>query len=139
MSSLSPDLVLFRASEAHNLPMISHSLALGANKNWHNPNDNGRSPLHQAVASVSILIFLTDVLWNAFEIVTKFMSRKLFTLNDIMTGTGNCCQGSVMALQHLLINGARVNEQDEDGRTPLHLASLKSNIGQVKYYFAFPR
>ncbi|KAK3866722.1 hypothetical protein Pcinc_027760 [Petrolisthes cinctipes] len=90
VSSLSPDLVLYRASEAHNLPMMTHSLALGANKNWHNPNDNGQSPLHQAVAS-----------------------------------------GSVMALQHLLINGARVNEQDDDGRTPLHHASLKSNIGQV--------
>lgn len=51
---MTPDLILYRASEAHNLAMISHSLALGANKNWHNPDDDGQTPLHQAIASVSI-------------------------------------------------------------------------------------
>lgn len=54
LSNLTPDMILYRASEAHNLAMISHSLALGANKNWHNPDDNGQTPLHQAVASVSM-------------------------------------------------------------------------------------
>ncbi|XP_045583437.1 arf-GAP with coiled-coil, ANK repeat and PH domain-containing protein 2 isoform X2 [Procambarus clarkii] len=88
--SLTPDLVLFRACEAHNLPMMSHSIAVGADKNWHNPDENGQTPMHQAVKS-----------------------------------------GSVMAVQHLLINGARSNEQDSKGHTPLHLASLLSNIGQV--------
>lgn len=53
LSSLYPDMVLYRASEADNLGMISYSLALEANKNWHNPDDNGQTPLHQAVASVS--------------------------------------------------------------------------------------
>ncbi|KAK8375630.1 hypothetical protein O3P69_008439 [Scylla paramamosain] len=90
LSSLYPDMVLYRASEADNLGMISYSLALEANKNWHNPDDNGQTPLHQAVASCS-----------------------------------------VRSVQHLLINGAKVNEQDYSGRTPLHLAALKSNIGQV--------
>lgn len=46
-------MVLYRASEADNLGMISYGLALEANKNWHNPDDNGQTPLHQAVASVS--------------------------------------------------------------------------------------
>lgn len=54
LSSLSRDLVLYRASEAHNLAMVSHSLALGANKNWHNQDENGQTPLHRAVASVSM-------------------------------------------------------------------------------------
>lgn len=54
LSNLTPNLILYRASEAHNLAMISHSFALGANKNWHNPDDNGQTPLHQAIASVSM-------------------------------------------------------------------------------------
>ncbi|KAK8751966.1 hypothetical protein OTU49_011377 [Cherax quadricarinatus] len=89
-SNLTPNMVLFRACEAHNLAMMSHSIALGAEKNWHNPDESGRTPMHQAVIS-----------------------------------------GSVMAVQHLLINGARPNEQDSSGCTPLHLAALLSNIGQV--------
>ncbi|CAL4079837.1 unnamed protein product, partial [Meganyctiphanes norvegica] len=90
LSSLSPNLLLFRACEAHNLPVMCHSLALGADKNWHNPDHNSRTPLHQAVDS-----------------------------------------GSVMAVEYMLINGAKTSEKDHQGRTPLHLASLNSNIGQV--------
>lgn len=44
-------------------------------------------------------------------------------------------KGSVMAIEHLLINGTKANEQDSEGRTPLHLASLNSNIGQVWYRY----
>lgn len=52
-ANLTPDMLLFRACEVHNLPMMSHSLALGANKNWHNADERGRTPMHQAVKSVS--------------------------------------------------------------------------------------
>lgn len=90
LSSLNPNLLLFRACEAHNLPVMCHSLALGADKNWHNSDNNSRTPLHQAVDS-----------------------------------------GSVMAVEYMLINGAKTSEKDNKGRTPLHLASLNSNIGQV--------
>ena len=40
-------------------------------------------------------------------------------------------QGSVMAVEYLLINGAQSNIQDSEGQTPLHIASFNSNIGQV--------
>ena len=36
-----------------------------------------------------------------------------------------------MALEYLLINGSRSSIQDSEGKTPLHLAALNSNIGQV--------
>ncbi|KAK7082675.1 Arf-GAP with coiled-coil, ANK repeat and PH domain-containing protein 2 [Halocaridina rubra] len=90
LTTLNADMLLFRACEAHNIPMMAMSLALGANKNWNNPTSSGRTPIHQAVIS-----------------------------------------GSVMALEYLLINGAKPNAQDMDGRTPLHLAALNSSIGQV--------
>ena len=40
-----------------------------------------------------------------------------------------------MAVEYLLINGAQANVQDSKGQTPLHIASLNSNIGQVSLVF----
>jgi len=34
-----------------------------------------------------------------------------------------CAQGSVMSCEYLLLNGARINCQDAEGKTPLHLAT----------------
>lgn len=31
-------------------------------------------------------------------------------------------QGSVMACEYLLINGSKINAQDNEGKSPLHLA-----------------
>jgi Arf-GAP with coiled-coil, ANK repeat and PH domain-containing protein len=31
-------------------------------------------------------------------------------------------QGSVMACEYLIVNGAKINIQDQSGKTPLHLA-----------------
>lgn len=58
MSTLGPDMLLFRAAAAHNLPVMCHAIAVGADKNWKNPNNNGRTCLFQAVLSVSHLIYL---------------------------------------------------------------------------------
>jgi ankyrin repeat protein len=32
-------------------------------------------------------------------------------------------QGSSMAVEYLLLNGAKINAQDGDGKTPLHIAT----------------
>ncbi|XP_045486920.1 arf-GAP with coiled-coil, ANK repeat and PH domain-containing protein 2 [Pieris rapae] len=39
--------------------------------------------------------------------------------------------GSVMACSFLLLNGSKINDQDEDGMTPLHLATEAGHTGQV--------
>lgn len=39
--------------------------------------------------------------------------------------------GSVMACSFLLLNGSKLNMQDEDGKTPLHLATEAGHTGQV--------
>jgi Arf-GAP/coiled-coil/ANK repeat/PH domain-containing protein len=41
-------------------------------------------------------------------------------------------QGSVMAVEFLLLNGAKINAQDADGKTPLHLAT---ELGKNIFYF----
>ena len=37
-------------------------------------------------------------------------------------------QGSVMAVEFLILNGAKINAQDADGKTPLHLATVLGEI-----------
>lgn len=53
ISKLQPDLLLYKAAAAHNLPVMGEALAQGADKCWVNPDDRGRSPIHAAVLSVS--------------------------------------------------------------------------------------
>lgn len=57
MSTLGPDMLLYRAAAAHNLPVMCHALAIGADKNWSNPNDKGRTSLFQAILSVCLNLY----------------------------------------------------------------------------------
>ncbi|XP_065337955.1 arf-GAP with coiled-coil, ANK repeat and PH domain-containing protein 2 [Cloeon dipterum] len=90
ISTLHPDRLLYRAAQAHNLPVMCEALALGADKLWINIEDNARTAIHQAVLS-----------------------------------------GSVMACEYLIVNGAKINVQDQDGKTPLHLAVELGHTAQV--------
>lgn len=57
ISTLGPNMLLYRAAAAHNLPVMCHAIAIGADKNWKNPNDNGRTCLFQAILSVTLYLF----------------------------------------------------------------------------------
>lgn len=50
-------------------------------------------------------------------------SQVLKYKNVIMTINFFMYQGSVMSCEYLLLNGARINCQDAEGKTPLHLAT----------------
>lgn len=54
IANLNPNLLLYKASAVHNIPVMCQALALGANKLWRNEADLKRTPLHQAILSVSI-------------------------------------------------------------------------------------
>ncbi|XP_046391435.1 arf-GAP with coiled-coil, ANK repeat and PH domain-containing protein 2 [Ischnura elegans] len=91
ISTLHPDRLLYRAAEAHNLPVMCEAIALGADKGgWVNTDDLSRTPFHQAIIS-----------------------------------------GSVMACEYLFLNGAKINAQDAEGKTPLHLATELGHTAQV--------
>lgn len=53
IANLNPNLLLYKASAVHNIPVMCQALALGANKLWRNEADLKRTPLHQAILSVS--------------------------------------------------------------------------------------
>lgn len=57
ISKLDPNLLLYKAAMAHNLPVMLKALAVGADKQWINTEDSGESPLHQAIRSVSQFTF----------------------------------------------------------------------------------
>lgn len=57
IENLTADLLLFKSSAVHNLPVMCHALACGANKLWKNDLNLNRTALHQAVLSVKILVF----------------------------------------------------------------------------------
>lgn len=96
ISKLHPNLLLYKASAAHNIPIMCEALALGADKNWPNPDDKGRHPLHAAVLS-----------------------------------------GSVMPCSYLLLNGAKINAQDQNGKTPLLLATQEGHTAQVCIFLKY--
>lgn len=54
IENLHPEMLLYKAAAAHNLPVMCAALAAGADKLWTNVNDRGRNALHQAIISVSI-------------------------------------------------------------------------------------
>lgn len=85
------NLLFYSAAENTSLNFLSRALLRGANVDWRNPDDNGKTALHKSVESGSL----------------------------------PCCE-------YLLLNGAKVNLQDDQGRSPLHLAVERSNTG---YWF----
>lgn len=58
VSKLVPDLLLYKAAGAHNLPVMLEALANKANPNWTNAEDDSKTPLMKAVESVSRLIYI---------------------------------------------------------------------------------
>lgn len=55
---LNSDMLLYKATVVHNLPIMCYALASGASKIWTNPIDSYRSSIHQAVLSVIVKYFI---------------------------------------------------------------------------------
>lgn len=55
LRDLHPGALLYKASKARNLPVMAAALAHGADVNLVNDEDEGKTPLIQAVAGVSII------------------------------------------------------------------------------------
>merc|ERR1719347_2134779 len=55
MESFTPELLLYRAARSHNLPLMLEALALGADPQWKNSNEERKSCLHQSILSGSVM------------------------------------------------------------------------------------
>ena len=88
--------------------MMLHALALGAEKNHHHENEQGRTPLIQAVLSVRTFVFRKESTTDRLEQFQK----------------------SVAAAEFLLVNNANVNLADQQGRTALHYATELTKKGR---------
>lgn len=67
ISKLCPNLLLYRASGAHNLPVMCHAFAVGADPNWVNVEDKNRVALHQAVISVGAFNYQLNLFYRLFD------------------------------------------------------------------------
>ena len=65
-SKLHPDMLLYKAAQARNLPVMREALALGADSNWHCEEEDGKTPLIKAVESVCCRQFLFVKTCNDF-------------------------------------------------------------------------
>lgn len=52
LDDFNSNMLLYKATTEHNLPVMGYAFASGASKTWSNPNDLHRSPVHRAVLSV---------------------------------------------------------------------------------------
>ncbi|XP_006819718.1 arf-GAP with coiled-coil, ANK repeat and PH domain-containing protein 2-like [Saccoglossus kowalevskii] len=90
LAKLHPNMLLYKAAGANNLPVMLEALANGAEVNWINTEDHRKCPLHQAVFG-----------------------------------------GSLAACDFLLLNGAKVNTRDGNGKGVLHHATILGHTGLV--------
>uniref|UniRef100_A0A8D8UGT9 Arf-GAP with coiled-coil, ANK repeat and PH domain-containing protein 2 n=1 Tax=Cacopsylla melanoneura TaxID=428564 RepID=A0A8D8UGT9_9HEMI len=123
LSDLSPELLLYRASTVHNLPVMCHALALGVDKEWTNPHDNNRTYLHQAVISNSVMACEYLIL-NGIKLNHPDAERKTpLYLATELGHTGQVCL--------LLKHKADQHIADVRGLEPLTLAVEKANADIV--------
>jgi len=54
MSALDPNMLLYRAAQVRNVPVMLEALANGADINWTCAQDGDRTPLMKAIETVSV-------------------------------------------------------------------------------------
>uniref|UniRef100_A0A673Z476 Arf-GAP with coiled-coil, ANK repeat and PH domain-containing protein n=1 Tax=Salmo trutta TaxID=8032 RepID=A0A673Z476_SALTR len=120
---LHPGALLYKASQARNLPVMAEALAHGADVNSVNDEDDGKSPLIQAVIGGS-LIACEFLLQNAADVNQRDAKGRGPLHHATYLGhTGQVCL--------FLKRGATQNDGDEDGQDPLSIAVQAANADIV--------
>ncbi|XP_027144402.1 arf-GAP with coiled-coil, ANK repeat and PH domain-containing protein 3 isoform X1 [Larimichthys crocea] len=120
---LHPGALLYKASKARNLPVMAEALAHGADVNLVNEEDEGKTPLIQAVIGGS-LIACEFLLQNAADVNQRDTRGRGPLYHATYLGhTGQVCL--------FLKRGATQNDGDEDGQDPLSIAVQQANADIV--------
>ncbi|XP_045912387.1 arf-GAP with coiled-coil, ANK repeat and PH domain-containing protein 3 isoform X5 [Micropterus dolomieu] len=123
MRDLHPGALLYKASKARNLPVMAEALAHGADVNLVNDEDEGKTPLIQAVIGGS-LIACEFLLQNAADVNQRdARGRGPLHHATYLGHTGQVCL--------FLKRGATQNDGDEDGQDPLSIAVQQANADIV--------
>nr|XP_046252692.1 arf-GAP with coiled-coil, ANK repeat and PH domain-containing protein 3 isoform X1 [Scatophagus argus] len=123
MRDLHPGALLYKASKARNLPVMAEALAHGADVNLVNDEDEGKTPLIQAVIGGS-LIACEFLLQNAADVNQRDVRGRGPLHHATYLGhTGQVCL--------FLKRGATQNDEDEDGQDPLSIAVQQANADIV--------
>jgi len=135
LSSLSPELLLYRAARAHNLPVMLEALALGANAEWKNVSEEMKTSMHQAVLSGSVMSTEFLILNNAKTSAADSQGNTALHLAALNRNTGQVCLLLKHRADHHLVNNAgcepldiAVANSDADIVTLLRLAALNEEI-----------
>ncbi|CAH1239474.1 ACAP2 [Branchiostoma lanceolatum] len=123
LSQLDPNMLLYKAASAGNLPVLSAALAHGADVNWVNKEDSNKTPLHQAVESGSIGACEFLLLNGAKIDVKDGKGRAPLHHATILGNTGQVCL--------FLKRAANQHAVDEDGQDPLAIALSTTNADIV--------
>ncbi|XP_068014388.1 arf-GAP with coiled-coil, ANK repeat and PH domain-containing protein 3 isoform X2 [Melanerpes formicivorus] len=123
LRELHPGLLIYKAAQARNLPLMAEALAHGAEINWVNDEDENKTPLIQAVKGGS-LIACEFLLQNGAD-VNQRDSRGRAPLHHAtyLGHTGQVCL--------FLKRGANQHAVDGDGQDPLSIAVQAANADIV--------
>ncbi|NXH12503.1 ACAP3 protein, partial [Bucco capensis] len=123
LRELHPGLLIYKAAQARNLPLMAEALAHGAEINWVNDEDENKTPLIQAVMGGS-LIACEFLLQNGAD-VNQRDSRGRAPLHHAtyLGHTGQVCL--------FLKRGANQHAVDGDGQDPLSIAVQLANADIV--------
>uniref|UniRef100_A0A8C6Z2G3 Arf-GAP with coiled-coil, ANK repeat and PH domain-containing protein n=1 Tax=Nothoprocta perdicaria TaxID=30464 RepID=A0A8C6Z2G3_NOTPE len=123
LRELHPGLLIYKAAQARNLPLLAEALAHGAEVNWVNDEDENKTPLIQAVMGGS-LIACEFLLQNGAD-VNQRDSRGRAPLHHAtyLGHTGQVCL--------FLKRGANQHAVDGDGQDPLSIAVQAANADIV--------
>ncbi|NWX44238.1 ACAP3 protein, partial [Steatornis caripensis] len=123
LRELHPGLLIYKAAQARNLPLMAEALAHGAEINWVNDEDENKTPLIQAVMGGS-LIACEFLLQNGADVNQRDNRGRAPLHHATYLGhTGQVCL--------FLKRGANQHAVDGDGQDPLSIAVQAANADIV--------
>ncbi|KFV47251.1 Arf-GAP with coiled-coil, ANK repeat and PH domain-containing protein 3, partial [Gavia stellata] len=125
LRELHPGLLIYKAAQARNLPLMAEALAHGAEINWVNDEDENKTPLIQAVMGVRCASGWEAAFGNNGADVNQRDIRGRAPLHHAtyLGHTGQVCL--------FLKRGANQHAVDGDGQDPLSIAVQAANADIV--------